>query len=65
VWCLLLTLLLGFCTLEFVLYHDVEYLDLVDVVFLLMSLCKEKYNNCLFCIMMLNILILLMWCFSL
>jgi hypothetical protein len=41
VWCLLLTLLLGFCTLEFVLYHDVEYLDLVDVVFLLMSLCKE------------------------
>jgi hypothetical protein len=48
VWCLLLTLLLGFCTLEFVLYHDVEYLDLVDVVFPLMSLCKYmKYNVCI------------------
>jgi hypothetical protein len=39
VCCPLLPLLFEFCSFEFVLYNDVEYLDLVDVVFLLMSLC--------------------------
>jgi hypothetical protein len=38
VCCPLLPLLVGFCSFEFVLYIHVEYLHLVDVVFLLMSL---------------------------
>jgi hypothetical protein len=41
----LLTLLLGFRTLGFVLYPDVEYFDLVAVVFPLMSLCKTLLNT--------------------
>jgi hypothetical protein len=36
--CPLLPLLVGFCSFEFVLDNDVKYLDLDDVVLLLMSL---------------------------
>jgi hypothetical protein len=37
--------LLEFAPLSFVLYHVVEYLDLVDVVLLLMSLCNKKCSR--------------------
>jgi hypothetical protein len=39
--CPLLPLVVGFCSFEFVLFNDVEYLYLVDVVFLFMILCKR------------------------